>query len=235
LIVEVAGGIQHEGYGENWEEMGDLWSLKPVFLLSWALMQDPYGDELTEDDPDEEQGSHNRLCDEARDVIADLAELPTQALFDGVPADGLPADHLSSRFTGTFWEPSLWAAPWLWRISGNPFLDRDGDDYPEPEYVFGTRVIGDSVWALWSWISGGQALGTLLESTARRVANILSLGPDNRGPKRTQLRGSSHHPGDSVPPGRPAGLEYWFASCSGWSRRRQHKCAGLDMPQRADW
>jgi len=133
LIVEVAGGIQHEGYGENWEDMGDLWSLKPVFLLSWALMQDPYGDELTDDDPDEEQGSHNRLCDEARDVIADLAELPTQALFDGLPADGLPADHLNSRFTGTFWEPLLWAAPWLWRISGNPFLDRDADDYPEPE------------------------------------------------------------------------------------------------------
>ena len=42
-------------------------------------------------------------------------------------------DHLSSRFTGTCWEPLLWAAPWLWRISGNPFLDRDGDDYPEPE------------------------------------------------------------------------------------------------------
>jgi hypothetical protein len=134
LIVEIAGGIQHEGYGENWEEMGDLWSLKPAFLLSWALMEDPYGDELMEDDdPEEEQGSHYRICDEAREAIAELAELPIQALFDGVPADGFPADHLRSRFTGTCWEPLLWAAPWLWRMSGNPFLDRDGDDYPEPE------------------------------------------------------------------------------------------------------
>ena len=47
--------------------------------------------------------------------------------------DGFPAHHLSSRFTGTCWEPLLWAAPWLWRTSGNPFLDRDDDDYPEPE------------------------------------------------------------------------------------------------------
>ena len=42
-------------------------------------------------------------------------------------------DHLSTRLTGTRWEPLLWAAPWLWRTSGNPFLDRDDDDYPEPE------------------------------------------------------------------------------------------------------
>jgi hypothetical protein len=34
LLPEVTGGIQHERYGENWEEIGDLWSLKPVFLLS---------------------------------------------------------------------------------------------------------------------------------------------------------------------------------------------------------
>ena len=41
--------------GRRW---GDLWSLKPVFLLSWALMEDPYpDDEFVEDDvPDEEQG-----------------------------------------------------------------------------------------------------------------------------------------------------------------------------------
>ena len=58
LIVEVAGGIQHEGWGENWQEWGDLWSLKSVFALSWALMEDPYDDEFLEDDvPDEEQGS----------------------------------------------------------------------------------------------------------------------------------------------------------------------------------
>src|SRR5207249_2606213 len=44
LIVELAGGIQHEGWGENWQEWGDLWSLKSVFALSWALMEDPYDD-----------------------------------------------------------------------------------------------------------------------------------------------------------------------------------------------
>ena len=65
-------------------------------------MEDPYGGELMEDDdPEEEQGSRYRLCDEAREAIAELAELPIQALFDGVPADGFPADHLRSRFTGT--------------------------------------------------------------------------------------------------------------------------------------
>ena len=37
------------------------------------------------------------------------------------------------RLAGTRWEPLLWAAPWLWHISGNPFLDREYDDYPEPE------------------------------------------------------------------------------------------------------
>ncbi len=41
LIVELTGGIQHEGYADNWEEIGDLWALKPVFLLSWALTEDP--------------------------------------------------------------------------------------------------------------------------------------------------------------------------------------------------
>ena len=134
LIVELAGGIQHEGWGENWQEWGDLWSLKSVFALSWALMEDPYDDEFLEDDvPDEEQGSPYRLCDEARAAIADLAKQPARELFDGVPPDGFPAHHLSSRFTGTCWEPLLWAAPWLWRTSGNPFLDRDDDDYPEPE------------------------------------------------------------------------------------------------------
>jgi len=137
LLVELSGGIQHEGYGDNWEEIGDLWSFKPVFLLSWALMEDPYGplrDEFVQDDPpDDEQASPYRLCDEAREAIAHIAELPADELFADVPSDGFPADHLSSRFTATCWEPLLWAAPWLWRMSGNPFLDRDSDDYPEPE------------------------------------------------------------------------------------------------------
>src|SRR5205823_2191904 len=29
------------GLGENWQEWGDLWSLKAVFALSWALMEGP--------------------------------------------------------------------------------------------------------------------------------------------------------------------------------------------------
>jgi len=134
LLAELAGGIQHEGYGENWEEMGDMWSLKPVFLLSWALMEDPYplDDEFVEDD-DDDKARRYQLCDEAREGIAHLAELPMQELFNGVPPDGFQADHLRSRFTATRWEPLLWAGPWLWRVSGNPFLDRDSDDYPDPE------------------------------------------------------------------------------------------------------
>ena len=137
LIVELTGGIHHEGYADNWEEIGDLWSLKPVFLLSWSLMEDPYGplrDEFVQDDlPDDDKASPDRLCDEARAAIAHLAGLPAQELFAGVPPDGFPAEHLRPRFTATCWEPLLWAAPWLWRLSGNPFLDRDDDDYPEPE------------------------------------------------------------------------------------------------------
>jgi hypothetical protein len=129
--------LEHEGYADNWEEIGDLWSLKPVFLLSWALMEDPYGplrDEFVQDDlSDDDQASADRLCDEARAAVAHLAGLPAQELFAGVPPDGFPADHLHPRFTATCWEPLLWAAPWLWRASGNPFLDRDDDDYPEPE------------------------------------------------------------------------------------------------------
>ena len=136
LIGELTNGIQHDGYGENWEEMGDMWSLKPVFLLSWALMEDPYppDDEFVDDDvPDNEQAKPYRLCDEAREGIAHVADLPVRELFDGVPVDGFSPDHLRSRFTATCWEPLLWAGPWLWRFSGNPFLDRDGDDYSEPE------------------------------------------------------------------------------------------------------
>ena len=137
LIVELTSGIQHEGYADNWEEIGDLWALKPVFLLSWALTEDPYGplrDEFLQDNlPEDEQESPYRLCDEAREAIAHIAELPAQELFAGLPPDGFPVDHLSSRFVATCWEPLLIAAPWLWRLSGNSFLDRDSDDYPEPE------------------------------------------------------------------------------------------------------
>jgi hypothetical protein len=85
LIVELTGGIQHEGYADNWEEIGDLWALKPVFLLSWALTEDPYGplrDEFLHGNlPEDEQESPYRLCDEAREAIAHIAELPAQELF----------------------------------------------------------------------------------------------------------------------------------------------------------
>ena len=137
LLVEVTSGIQHEGYGENWEELGDMWSLRPVFLLSWALMEDPYGplrDEFMQDETgDNEAASVDRLCDEARAGIAHVVDLSVEELFAGVPVDGFPADDLRERFSGTLWEPLLWAAPWLWRLSGNPFLDRDCEDYPEAE------------------------------------------------------------------------------------------------------
>jgi hypothetical protein len=137
LLVEVTGGIQHEGYGDSWEEIGDLWSLRPVFLLSWTLMEDPYGplrDEFIQDETrGDEQDSGDRLCDVAREGVAQFADLTIDELFAGVPPDGFPTDHLRERLCGTVWEPLLWAAPWLWRVSGNPILDRDGDDYPEPE------------------------------------------------------------------------------------------------------
>jgi hypothetical protein len=62
LIVELTGGIQHEGYADNWEEIGDLWALKPVFLLSWALTEDPYGplrDEFLHDNlPEDNKRTH---------------------------------------------------------------------------------------------------------------------------------------------------------------------------------
>ena len=120
--------------GRRW---GDLWSLKSVFAAVLGADGGPVSadDEFVEDDvPDEEQGSPYRLCDEARAAIADACQATSHGSCSMVcHADGFPADHLSSRFTGTCWEPLLWAAPWLWRTSGNPFLDRDGDDYPEPE------------------------------------------------------------------------------------------------------
>ena len=73
LLLEVTSGIQHERYGENWEEQGDFWSLKPVFQLSWTLMEDPYGplrDEFMQEE--HEAAGHSDtygLCDEARDAI----------------------------------------------------------------------------------------------------------------------------------------------------------------------
>jgi hypothetical protein len=137
LLLEVTAGIQHECYGENWEELGDLWSLKTVFLLSWALLEDPYGelrDEFMQDEPGAEGHRDNyRLCDEARDAIAEFAQLGVNELFAGVPVDGFDAAYLRRRFNGTVWEPLLWAAPWLWRITGNRFLDRADEDYGETE------------------------------------------------------------------------------------------------------
>ena len=137
LLLEVTAGIQHECYGENWEELGDLWSLKTVFLLSWALLEDPYGelrDEFMQDEHGAgDQRDNYRLCDEARDAIAQFAQLDVNELFAGVPVDGFDADYLRPRFNGTVWQPLLWAAPWLWRITGNRFMDRTGEDYGETE------------------------------------------------------------------------------------------------------
>ena len=137
LLVEITRGIQHEGFGDNWEEYGDLWSLRPVFALSWALMADPYGplrDEYFEDEfPDKENAGTYRLCEEAREVVAQFADLSVNSLFAGMPVDGFPADDLRVRFTGTQWEPLLWAAPWLWRLSGNAFLDQSPDDLSDSE------------------------------------------------------------------------------------------------------
>jgi hypothetical protein len=123
--------------GENWEELGDLWSLKTVFLLSWALLKDPYGElrnEFMQDEPGAgDQRDNYRLCDEARDAIAQFAQLDVNQLFAAVRVDGFDADYLRPRFSGTVWEPLLWAAPWLWRLTGNRFLDRADEDYGETE------------------------------------------------------------------------------------------------------
>jgi hypothetical protein len=48
--------------------------------------------------------------------------------FADLPPDGFPVDHLRSRFVATCWEPLLIGALWLWRLSGNSFLDLDSDD-----------------------------------------------------------------------------------------------------------
>ena len=141
LLREVTLGIQHAGYGDDWEQYTDVWSLRPVFQLSWALMTDPYGwlvDETLEDD-DAGEASAERPSDQARLAVAHWAEVPAATLFAGVPPDGFSADHLRERFDGTCWEPLLWAAPWLWRLSGNPFLDLDEEGEPvawSPAAVF---------------------------------------------------------------------------------------------------
>jgi hypothetical protein len=78
LLVELAEGIQPEGYGDLWEEYADLWGLKPVFLLSWALLQDPFSDleaDLAADVPDElgqAEVRGYRWRDQAQDAIAEL-------------------------------------------------------------------------------------------------------------------------------------------------------------------
>ena len=62
-------------------------------------------------------------------IIAHLAKLPATVLFAHVPVDGFGAEDLRARFSATRWDPLLWAAPWLWRLSGNAFLDQSPDDF----------------------------------------------------------------------------------------------------------
>src|SRR6185312_13610794 len=91
-------------------------------------------DEFMQDEPGVEgQRDNYRLCDEARDAIAQFAQLGVHEVFAGVPVDGFDLGYLRLRFNGTVWEPLLWAAPWLWRITGNRFLDRADEDYGETE------------------------------------------------------------------------------------------------------
>jgi hypothetical protein len=111
-----------------------------------------------------------RLRDQAQDGIAELAGLATTGLFAGVPDDGLDAGELRPRFEGTRWEPLLWAAPWLWRLSGNAFLDLCLEvEQPEPgpwcrstvfrltaEYRQALRVM-DAVDAFDAWLAGAPA------------------------------------------------------------------------------
>jgi hypothetical protein len=113
-----------------------LWSLRPVFLLSWGLMEDPYApmrDEFLQDEVDGQDRAEYRLCDQAREIIAQFATVPVAELFAGVPVDGFPTAHLRLRLQGTRWEPLLWAAPWLWRLSGNAFLDQSASEGAEPQ------------------------------------------------------------------------------------------------------
>jgi hypothetical protein len=197
LLIEVAAGIQHEGYADSWEEYADLWSLKPVFQLSWALMEDPYGDLrdefLLDEYPDEEASSADRLCDQAREAIAHVAGIPADGLFADVPADGFPYAHLRDRFTGTRWEPLLWAAPWLWRLSGNPFLDQSNEDMADPvpwadsqvfrlaaAYREAVRMM-DAVQAFDAWLCqapterAAAAVRAALGPPSDRISTILDL------------------------------------------------------------
>jgi hypothetical protein len=112
-----------------------------VFLLSWALLQDPFSDleaDLVAADAPDELGQAEvrgyRWRDQAQDAIAELTGRPVAELFAGVPDDGFPVADLEARLLGTEWEPLLWAAPWLWRLSGNAFLDRcPAEEQPEAE------------------------------------------------------------------------------------------------------
>jgi hypothetical protein len=197
LLVEITRGIQHEGFGDNWEEYGDLWALRPVFALSWALMADPYGslrDEYFEDEfPDKQDAGSYRLCDEAREVVAQFANLPVDALFGGMPGDGFPADELRVRFSGTRWEPLLWAAPWLWRLSGNAFLDQSPDDLGDSEtwtlstvfhlsaeYREALRIMS-AIDAFDTWLSEARAervraaIAAAAGPSTNRVSNLLDL------------------------------------------------------------
>jgi hypothetical protein len=93
-------------------------------------MQDPFA-ELEEEFDEADLTAHGddrdrrpyRLRDQAQDAIAHLTGLSTNDLFDSVPDSGFKIGDLRLRFDGTAWEPLLWAAPWLWRLSGNDFLD----------------------------------------------------------------------------------------------------------------
>jgi hypothetical protein len=119
LLVEITGGIQHEGFGDNWEEYGDLWALRPVFALSWALMQDPYGalrDEYFEDEfHDKEDAGTYRLCDEAREVVAQFANQSVDALFGGVPGTHTAVrSPLRSSRVYAYFDHRLFRMLWSW-------------------------------------------------------------------------------------------------------------------------
>jgi hypothetical protein len=136
FLVELVSGIHHAGYGDEWEQLGDIWSLRLVFVLSWSLMEDPYGPLRDEFFQDEMGNDHtevgDRLLDEARACVAHAAQVDAEKLFAGIPVDGFSFNVLQARLNGTLWEPLVWAAPWLWRLSGNPFLDQAADDDPDP-------------------------------------------------------------------------------------------------------
>jgi hypothetical protein len=74
-------------------------------------MEDPYGDLrdefLQDEDLGDETSSVDRVCDQAREAIADFARVPGRRAVASVPVDGFPSAHLRDRFTGTCWEPLL--------------------------------------------------------------------------------------------------------------------------------